>query len=113
MIPENWETNEMNLWLPQLTTLRDFPGFSSGRENPCGAFRIPRVGEVELTLEGARERTREGKLDTERTSEYLQRETACVQGKSNPKRLEGRVLDTLRAKNNVSCCQEDCKPLNS
>ena len=59
MIPENWETNEMNLWLPHLTTLRDFPGFSSGRENPCGAFRIPRVGEVELTLEGTRERTRE------------------------------------------------------
>lgn len=50
----------MNLWLPQLTTLRDFPGFSSGRENPCGAFRIPRVGEVELTLEGTRERNREG-----------------------------------------------------
>lgn len=113
MIPEKWETNEMNLWLPQLTDLRDFPGCSSGKENPCGAYPVSRVGEVELTLEGTRQKPERGELETERTSENLQRETTCVRGKNNPKRLEGRVLDTLRAKNNVCFCQEDCKPLNS
>ena len=53
----------MNLWLPQLTDLRDCPGCSSGKENPCGAYPVSRVGEVELTLEGTRQEPERGELD--------------------------------------------------
>ena len=40
------------LWFPQLTVLREYPGGSTERVNPGGAWQIPQVEEMELNVQG-------------------------------------------------------------
>lgn len=50
MTLETWEIKRWGLQLPLFTDLREIPGYTEGRANPCGAQQILRVEKMKLRV---------------------------------------------------------------